>query len=121
MTYLIFSDEMKETLIRCQSTLLKKKIIFRLILSLTISLFALSLLYGTWNNEGDKSSVTRLCNFYKFLATNCLTKVAQIIWCLYGLFLIMSLLCKSVWLLFGQFLGKLGNYLFHHLVTLDTT
>ena len=27
-----------------------------------------------------------------------------------GLFKIMSLLCKSVWLLFGQFWGKLGNF-----------
>ena len=40
-------------------------------------------------------SVTRLGEFYKFLATNCLTKVPQIFLWLFGLFLIMSLLCKK--------------------------
>ena len=53
-------------------------------------------------------SVTRLGDFYKFLGTNCLKKVAQIIWWLFGLFLIMSLLCKTLRLLFVQFLGKIG-------------
>ena len=63
-------------------------------------------------------SETRLGNFYKFLAANCLTKVAKICWWPFGQFLITPLLCKSVWLLLGNFGGKLGNFLFHHLVTL---
>ena len=37
----------------------------------------------------------------------------------FGLFLIMLLLWKSVWKLFGQFWVELGNFLFHHLVTLN--
>ena len=53
--------------------------------------------------------VTRLGNFYKFLAT---------FWWHYWLFLITSLLCKKCVATFGQFLGELGNFLFHHVVTL---
>ena len=63
-------------------------------------------------------SVTILGDFYKLLATNCLTKEAQIFGLLFGLYL-MSLLCKKVCGYFlGYFYGKSGNLLFHHLVTL---
>ena len=41
------------------------------------------------------TSVTRLGDFYKFLATNCLTKVAQIFWSLLWQILIMPLSCKK--------------------------
>ena len=51
-------------------------------------------------------SVTRSADFYKFLAINCLTKVALIILRLWGLFLIMSLFCKkcvaTFWAIFGR-------------------
>ena len=64
-------------------------------------------------------SVTRLGDFCKFLATNWLTKVAQIFWWLFGLILIMSLLCKKCVATFGAIFGeKLGNFLFHHQVSL---
>ena len=67
-------------------------------------------------------SVTRLADFYKFLATNCLTKVAQIFLWLFGLFQIMSLLYKKcIGYFLGNFRGKLGNFLFHQLVTLSVT
>ena len=56
--------------------------------------------------------VTRLGDYFKFLATNCLTKVAQIFWSPFGLFLAMKLLCKGVWLLFWQFLGDLGQTIY---------
>ena len=51
------------------------------------SMFILSL--------SHEPSVTRLGNFFKFLAKNCLTRVAQIFWWHFGLFSIMSLLCKK--------------------------
>ena len=81
---------------------------------------------GTWTHTKwfpdslrHGASVTRLGDFYKFLATNCLTKVAQMCWWLFGLFLIMSLFSKkcvaTFWAIFG---GKLDNFLFFHLVTL---
>ena len=54
--------------------------------------------------------------FYNFFATNCLTKVAQIFWWIFGLFQIMSLLCKKN---VATFWGKLGNCLFQYLVTLE--
>ena len=54
-----------------------------------------------------KLSVTRLGDSYKFLVTNCLIKVAQIFWWLFGLFLIMALSSKSGWLLFGHIWGKI--------------
>ena len=67
------------------------------------------------------TSVIRLADFYKFLTTNCLTKVAQIFWWL--LAEITSLLCKKVYLLFGQFLGEIRQIFpsFYHLVTLVVT
>ena len=68
----------------------------------------------------SQSSVTRLDDFYKFLGKNCLTKVTQIFRCLFGLYLIMSPLCKKrVATFLGIFGGELGNFLFHHLVTLS--
>ena len=69
---------------------------------------------------GATSSMTRLGDFYKFLATNCLTKVAKIYWCLFGLFLIMSLLCKLCGYYLGYIQGGIRQFLFHHLVTLVT-
>ena len=48
-------------------------------------------------------------------------KVAQIFWWLFGLFIIMSLLCKKCVATFGQFQVKLGNFWFQRLVTLLTT
>ena len=67
------------------------------------------------------TSVIRLADFYKFLTTNCLTKVAQIFWWL--LAEITSLLCKKVYLLFGQFWGEIRQLFpsFYHLVTLVVT
>ena len=32
-----------------------------------------------------------------------------------------TFMLKMIWLLFGQYWEKLGNFLFHHLVTLTTT
>ena len=37
----------------------------------------------------------------------------------FGLFLIMSPLCKKCMAAFWAIFGKLGNFLFYHLVTLD--
>ena len=70
-------------------------------------------------NRSIDHSVTRLGDFYNFLATKNLTKVAQIFWWLFGLFLIMSLICKKyVATFWAIFWWKLGNFLFHYLVTL---
>ena len=62
-------------------------------------------------------SVTILGDFHKFLATNCLTKWAHIIWWPFGPFLLMSYK-KCVAIFWGNFCENLGNFLFHHLVTL---
>ena len=54
------------------------------------------------------NSVTRLGDFYKFLATNCLTKVAQTFWWLFwGLFLKMSFLFKKCVATFRQYLWEI--------------
>ena len=64
-------------------------------------------------------SVTRLGDFYKFCAINCVTKSIPNILVTFGLFIIRSLICKKCEATFGQLLrGKLGNFLFHRLVTL---
>ena len=53
----------------------------------------------------------RIGRFLQVFATNCLTNVAQIFWWLLGLFLIMSLLRKNVWLLFWAiFEGNLAAF-----------
>ena len=58
--------------------------------------------------------------FCKFLATNCLAKVVQIFWWLFGLFLIMSLLFKkwvaTFWAIWGeirQFLNPASGHIAH--------
>ena len=56
-----------------------------------------------WSIFIREFSVTSLDDFYKYLATNCLIEVAQIFWWFVGLFHLMALLWKSMWLLFGQF------------------
>ena len=52
--------------------------------------------------------VTRFDDFYKFLATNCRTRVAHIFWWFFGLFPIMPQSCKECRLLLGHAWGKLG-------------
>ena len=94
---------MKECLVLClifaDTTL---TIIIIIVINLTATIFC-----AVINDGRPTTSVTRLVDFYKILAANCLTKVAQIFWSLLGLFLIVSLLCKSIWLLFGQFWGEI--------------
>ena len=78
---------------------------------------------STVGNEEEKKlletpgSVTRLDDIYKFLATKNLTKVDQIFWWLFWSISDCHYYIKSVWLFFGGG-GELGNFLFHHLVTL---
>ena len=59
-----------------------------------------------WRNE--IKSVTTLGEFYKALGNKLSHKSSQNIWCLLGLFLIMSLVCKkcvaAIWAIFA------GNY-----------
>ena len=61
---------------------------------------------GCWQGKAG-CSVTRLGNFYKFLISNCLTKVAQIFRWIFGLFLIMSISCKKCVNTFGAFWGEI--------------
>ena len=69
--------------------------------------------------EYKEISVTRLGDFYKFLTTNCPTKVAQIFWWLFGPFCNnVTIMWKVSGYFLGNFRGKLVNFIFHHLVTL---
>ena len=60
-----------------------------------------------------ESSVTRFGNFWNFLATNFIIKVAQIVWCFWA----VVKLFKSNWLGY-LLLENLCYFLFQHLVTL---
>ena len=66
-------------------------------------------------------SVTRLGDFWNFLATNFLTKIAKIFVDLWGCFKNFSFTysknCRVY--LHGQLLENLGNFLFQHLITLQ--
>ena len=57
--------------------------------------------------EGRPHSVTWLGDFYKFLVANCLTKVSQIFWRLFGQFLVLSLLSKKCVATFWAFLQEI--------------
>ena len=68
------------------------------------------------------TNVTRLGNFWNFLATNFFYKSSPNVWWLFG-HLWKPLLCESNFLGFfsGQLLQNLGYFLFQHLVTLPMT
>ena len=63
-----------------------------------------------WAKACQRLSVTRLGHFYKFFATNCIRKVAQIFWWLFGLFLIMSLLSKKCVVIFWAIGGNYATF-----------
>ena len=56
-----------------------------------------------------RTSVTRLGDFWKFLSTNLLTKVAQKVWWLLGFFEIDQFMQKLLWIWFRQLMETFGN------------
>ena len=65
------------------------------------------------------NSVTRLGDFWKFLETKLLTKVAQNVGNFLGYFENQNHVTTAA-SIFGQFLEKIGYFLLQHLVTLAT-
>ena len=60
-------------------------------------------------------------DFLSFLVTNFLKKLAQILWYLLGLFLIIQLSRINYLATFWAISDKIGHLLIHHLVTLVST
>ena len=66
-------------------------------------------------------SVTRLGDFWHFLATSFITKVAKCLVTFWAVVKTITFQVNVVRLLLGNLLNKLGNFLFQHLVTLITS
>ena len=74
-----------------------------------------------WNSFVKHStSVTRLGDFLKFLLSNYISKVAQMFVDIWSI-LKHKFQVKLPWLLFWATFEKMGYFLIHYLVTLDST
>ena len=71
--------------------------------------------YINWAEDLKKVPTRCFSSFTIFL----LEESMSITLVTFGLFLIMSPLCKKCMAAFWAIFGKLGNFLFYHLVTLD--
>ena len=68
------------------------------------------LLNFIWLERYIFSSVTTFGDFLILLVTNFLTKVAQILWLIFGLFEIIQLSCKNDLATIWALLEKIGNF-----------